>query len=174
MLSKKKLFENKEQISSCRDKIIKNTNLKINELFHDGDALEFLKKIKFEQCGYDPLFEESINIIEQINQTFTYLVCLKAAEILLSKYPLKRFYINFGTQAGYDVISEDERIICECFAVTSPDSNSKLEMDTKKVSLDTISENKYVIYYSKNQKPIHVANIKQKYPNVQILELDDL
>lgn len=174
MLSKKLLFQNKEQIFSCRDKIIKNANLKIQELFQDENALEFFKKIKFEQCGYDPLFEEPINFIEQINQTFTYLVCLKAAEILISQYPQKKFYINFGTQAGYDIISEDEDVICECFAVTAPDSNSKLELDTKKVSLTSTAEYKYVIYYSKNRKPIHVANIKKKYPEIQIIALDSL
>lgn len=95
------------------------TNDEIKELLKEGESIEFLRKIKFNKCGYDPLFEEPINFIEQVNQTSTYLLFLSAVELLLSAYPSYKFYVNFGIQAGYDVLSEDESIICEWFEATA-------------------------------------------------------
>lgn len=173
-MDKKILFINKEQVEHYREKIINTTNHKINELLQLDQGMDFLKQVKFSQCGYDPLFDEPINFIEQVNQTFTYLVCLSAVDILLCQDPLQRFYVNFGTQAGFDIVSEDESIICECFAATAPDSNSKLERDVKRVYENTDALKKYVIYYAFNSKPIHLENIKNKYLGVEIIALDNI
>lgn len=173
-MNKKLLIENIVQVSSLREKIIKTTNDKLKELWQDGEGIDFLKKVKFEQCGYDPLFEHGTNFIEQTNQTFTYLVCLAAVEILKSKYPTHIFTVNFGTESGYDVVSEDGSVICECFAATSPDSNKKLELDAYKVYDNKTAAFRYVIYYVANSKENHVENIKRKYNGVEIIALKSL
>jgi hypothetical protein len=173
-LNKHIVFECKEQVDSLREKIVNTTNMKLKELWQTGEGIVFLKKVKFEQCGYDPLFEHVTNFIEQTNQTFTYLVCLAAVEILLSKHPSHRFRVNFGTESGYDVVSEDESIICECFAATTPDSNKKLELDTRKVYTNQTAALRYVIYYVANPKEKHVENIKRKYNGVEIISLKSL
>lgn len=171
-MSKKILFISKEQVEDYRKKIMDSANEKVDELLQLGPGMEFLRQVKFNQCGYDPLFEEQINFIEQVNQTFTYLVCLSAVDILLSKHSSHKFYVNFGTQAGFDVVSEDQSIICECFAATAPDSNCKLEKDVKRVHEDKYAVSKYVIYYVSSPKPVHLKNIRNKYQEVKIIELD--
>ncbi len=82
--------------------------------------------------------------IEQINQTFTYLVCLAAVEIFQSMYPTHIFTVNFGTESGYNAVSGDGSIICECFAATAPDSNKKLKLDAYKVYENKTAAFRYV------------------------------
>jgi hypothetical protein len=173
-ISKKVLFYSIEQIENYREKIVNTTNNHINELLFSSKGIDFLRKVKFEQCGYDPLFEHETNFIEQTNQTFTYLVCLDATELLLKKYPTKRFHVNFGTESGYDVESEDVSIICECFAATTPDSNKKLELDVKKVFKNTNAIDRYVIFYAEHPKVKHVENIREKYKGIDIIVLDSV
>lgn len=170
-MKKQILFHSKGQIRLLREKIINSSNKSVKSILQRGQGIEFIKHIKFKQCGVDPIFDEPLNFIEQVNQTCTYLVCLSALEVLLDYYPSYKFYINFGTQSGYDIVSENEEIICECFAATSPDSNGKLEKDTKKVFNNSKSIRKYVIYYASSPKPVHEENIKRKYPTVQIVSL---
>lgn len=146
----------------------------MQELWQSGEGVEFLRKVKFEQCGFDPLFEHETNFIEQTNQTFTYLVCLAAVDLLLSKYPQHKFLVNFGTESGYDVFSEDGSIICECFAVTAPGSNGKLKMDTAKVYANEVATAKYVIFYAETKQPKLIENIKMKYQSVEIISLDTI
>jgi len=171
-LRKQLLISSKEQVEIYRTKIIDTTNDRIKDQFQNCEGIELLRKIKFTQSGFDPLFDESTNFIEMTNQVFTYLVCLKAVDFLLIEYPSHKFYVNFGTESGYDVISEDESIICECFAATIPDNNLKLEKDVKKVFENKQASQRYVIFYVSNPKPIHVENIKTKYQGVKIISLN--
>lgn len=173
-ISRKVLFYSKEQIENYREKIVNTTNNHINELLLSGKGIDFLRKVKFEQCGYDPLFEHKTNFIEQVNQTFTYLVCLDAVEYLLYKYSNMRFNVNFGVESGYDVESEDGTIICECFAATTPDSNDKLKSDTLKVYCNSDAIHKYVIFYAKYPKVKQVENIRAKYKGINIIVLDKI
>jgi hypothetical protein len=167
-------FANKEQVKSYREKIVITTNEKMKDIVQMSEGIDFLKQIKFEQCGFDPLFEEPTNFIEQVNQTFTYLVCLSAVDILLSRHCSHKFNVNFGTQAGFDIVSEDESIICECFAATTPDSNRKLEKDVKKVYENKFASIKYVIYYASIPKAVHLENIRKKYQGIEIVVLGNI
>lgn len=173
-ISKKVLFVNTEQVKLYRDKIISITENHMDNLLKSGTGMEFLRKLKFTQAGYDPLFQHETNFIEQVNQTFTYLVCLDAVEYLLKEHPTKRFNVCFGTEAGHDVESEDGSVICECFAATAPDSNSKLEKDCMRVHSNQDAKNKYVIFYSSTDKSVHVENIRKKYFGVTIIELESI
>lgn len=173
-ISKKVLFSNIEQVKLYRDKIISITEKHMDDLLKSGSGMEFLRKIKFTQCGYDPLFQHETNFIEQVNQTFTYLVCLDAVEYLLKEHEGKRFNVCFGTEAGHDVESEDGEVICECFAATTPDSNGKLEKDCIKVHSNQDAIYKYVIYYASTNKPVHIENLKRKYQGVNIISLETI
>ena len=169
-------FTNKEQVKVCRKKIIENidkANLSIKKINESTKGFEFIRQIKFEKSSLDTLFDEPINFIEQINQTCTYLVCLAAVEILLSEHPQHRFIVNFGVAPGYDILSEDKTIICECFAVTAPDSNGKLKRDVEKVN-NAMCKHKYVIFYASNPKPTTVENIRSKYLDVKIIALNNI
>jgi len=94
--------------------------------------------------------------------------------LLLSRYPKHSFNVNFGAEAGYDVVSVDGTIICECFALTAPDSNGKLKKNVEKVYNNKAAEHKYVIFYASTLKPIHVENIRTKYPGVEIMAMDNM
>lgn len=170
-------FDSKDQVALYRQKIINNidkVNKMVQDLFETTRGIEFIKHIKFEKSSYDTLFEEPTNFIEQINQTSTYLVCLAAVDHLISIYPQHRFLVNFGTTSGYDVVSDDGSIICECFAVTSPDSNGKLKKDAATVYSNDNATNKYVIFYASTPKQTHVENIRKNYPGVDIIALDNI
>jgi hypothetical protein len=168
------VFRNIEQVGSCRAKISRITNEKIGELLTRDTGIEFLKLIKFTQSGYDPLFENPLNFIEQTNQTFTYIVSLAAVENLLSLYPDMSFKVNFGTSAGYDIESEDGSIICECFAATAPDSNNKLKSDIERLYKNQSAVKKYVIYYTEISKEKYVDNLRSKHKDMEIISLNSL
>ena len=48
-------------------------------LANEGDSLQVLSVMKFKEIGHHPTDDRHLNIIEQVNQTFTYLVTLERA-----------------------------------------------------------------------------------------------
>jgi hypothetical protein len=52
-----------------------------------GDPLVMLRQMKFEAVGYHPIDGHPLNLVEQINRTWTYLVALAAAKQLLKLHP---------------------------------------------------------------------------------------
>jgi hypothetical protein len=48
----------------------------------DAEPMTFLRKLRFETVGHDPLTGQPLNVVEQLNQTFTILVSLRAVETL--------------------------------------------------------------------------------------------
>lgn len=171
------MFSDIKQIEKYRCKVLENINNSVDLLDKNRKAisnLEFFQQIKFNKSYKDTLFEDPTNFIEQINQTATYLVCLSAVNLLLTKHPSHSFKVNFGTKQGYDITSEDSSIICECFAVTAPDSNGKLKKDTERVACNRYAIAKYVVFYSAIPKHTHITNIRKKYPDVEIIQLDSI
>mgnify|MGYP000873798504 CR=1 FL=1 len=61
------------------------TAARLRNLPEDGLAL--LRHLKFELAGHHPLEPRPLNLIEQVNQTWTCLVSLKAARMLLERHP---------------------------------------------------------------------------------------
>ena len=77
-------------------------------LLVSGNPLDAFAKIKFEECGFHPSEGRSLNLIEQINQTFTYLASVHATRWLLQEHPEAAPYrLNLGTEGGTDVESVD-------------------------------------------------------------------
>ncbi|MCP4550564.1 MAG: hypothetical protein GY834_00670 [Bacteroidetes bacterium] len=125
-----------------------SAQMNILELSENRDGMQLLEKMKFSKVGYDPLdTERSLNLIEQINQTFTYLASFKAVEILFKLHPeVSQFVLNLGTTAGTDIESSDNcGVSVEVFAATKPSSNNKLNKDIEKVS-KTDAAYKYVFF----------------------------
>lgn len=126
----------------------KKTQTSILELSERLDGIQLLEKIKFEKIGCDPLdLQRRLNVIEQINQTFTYLASFKAVEILFKHYPeASEFVLNLGTASGTDIESSCcGGIAAEVFAATTPSSNNKLNKDIEKVCT-TEAAHKYVFF----------------------------
>jgi hypothetical protein len=128
---------------------------RINGLSEKTDSIEFLEKLKFEQVGVDPLNESrALNIIEQVNQTFTYLASFRAAKLLFEWHPtIGSLTLNLGTAKGSDIeTTEGIKIAAEIFAATSPNSNQKLKRDIAKVTA-VPAEYKYVFFVCPGIEP---------------------
>ena len=67
--------------------------------------------MKFKETGFEPLESKPINIIEQLNQLFTYLVSIEAVIYLIKIHLNKTFILNLGTASGNDIESSDSTII---------------------------------------------------------------
>lgn len=76
-----------------------------------------------------------MNLIEQLNQTFTCIASARAAKVLLAMHPeLAPFQLNLGTSPGPDIESRSgEGISAEVFAAVTPGNNRKLNRDIQKV-----------------------------------------
>ncbi len=122
---------------------------RMQTLLQASTGLDTLARLKFSPVGCDPLDPaRNLNVVEQINQTFTYLASLAAARWLLARHPANVPYtLNLGTMAGTDIVSADGEVAGEVFAATHPDSNDKLRKDMDKVGLSPATH-KYVFYLS--------------------------
>lgn len=110
-------------------------------------GLQALWSMKFTPVGCDPLNAElPLNLIEQINQTFTYLASAKAVRQLLELHPtLAPFTVNLGTSPGSDIESSCGLLAAEAFAAVNTSNNRKLARDRSKVS-QTSAQFKYVFF----------------------------
>jgi len=166
-----------DEIHKYKKLIKENSNktlANIKKLLSKKDSMEILHEFKFNHLGYEPIQGYELNFIEQLNQMFSHIVVLNGAEILLSNYPEKEFILNMGTQGGYDIVSSDGKIICECFSTTSPISNNKIKQDAEKLLKDNTADRKYIIFYSKEVNVTTLDNIINKHKEITFIRLDSL
>lgn len=111
--------------------------------------IDALAAVKFAKVGWDPLDpHRPLNLIEQINQTFTYLASIEGARWLLGRHPeCAPLVLNLGTQSGFDIESKCGRFVAETFAATDPKSNDKLRKDLAKLRAATV-QHRFVFYLS--------------------------
>lgn len=106
-----------------------------------GDPLDMLERMKFEPVGFHPIEGYELNIVEQINQTWTYAVAIAAARQLLQFHPdAKGFYLAPGAHAArpLDIMSVVENMVgAETCAVAHPRNNGKIEKDVAKLEART-------------------------------------
>ena len=116
-----------------------------------GDPLDFLRRMKFEAIGFHPIEGHALNLIEQINQTWTYAVALSAARRLLELHPEAGGYrLAPGAHAAIelDIMSETAGLVgAETFAAVDPKNNGKLEQDLRKLAART-ERHRYVFFMS--------------------------
>jgi hypothetical protein len=104
----------------------------------NGDSLHLLRRMKFEAGGVHPIFGHPLNVIEQINQTWTFVVALCAARHLLQRHPeAGGFVLAPGAHAtiDLDIMSEKPGLVgAETFAAVDPANNDKLKLDLRKLA----------------------------------------
>ncbi len=112
-----------------------------------GDPMALLKSLRFELVGHDPLTGEPLNVVEQLNQTFTILVTLRAVERLIELHPdAGGFRLALGTSSGRDIESvAPDLVAAEVFSATRPTSNQKLKKDIARLSSDP-AQHRYVFF----------------------------
>lgn len=127
-----------------------HTQLAIEKLASTEDPIAFLAKLKFEKTGCDPLdVRKSLNLIEQLNQTFTYMASFNGAEFLFTRHEdVRSLKLNLGTSRGFDIESDQAGgIAAEVFSAVTPKNNQKLGKDVKRVS-GSQAKHRYVLFTS--------------------------
>lgn len=118
----------------------------LTKILAESDPLNALARVKFDQVGFHPIQDRALNLIEQINQTFTFLASLRAAAWIFNHHPeVGPIRLNLGTSSGSDLESLGGELAAEAFAATTPSSNQKLRKDIAKVAA-TSARLKYVFY----------------------------
>lgn len=128
-----------------------------------GNGISMLKKLKFEKAGLHPILGTPLNLIEQLNQTFTCLVTFAATRMLYEWHSgiCSGFRLNIGTAGGSDIESlEPGLVAAELFATVAPTNNNKLRDDIAKVSGAT-AQFRYVFFYSPGTAP---GRLREKEP----------
>lgn len=112
-----------------------------------GSPLELLTALRFQTVGHDPLTGEALNVVEQLNQTFTILVSLRAVERLIVMHPeANGFRVALATSSGRDISSVDPDLVAaEVFSGTHPGSNQKLKKDIARLTSDP-ARHRYVFF----------------------------
>ena len=122
----------------------------LRKLADEENPMGFLYQIKFNPVGCDPLAaDKPLNLIEQVNQIFTYYASFKAAALLFEWHDdLRQLTLHLGTASGTDIESGDcGGIVAEVFATTNPSNNGKLINEKEKIMRKT-AKHKYVFYMS--------------------------
>ena len=71
-----------------------------------ADPMEALYGVKFKKYGYHYLKDDRLDLVEQLNQSFTVMASLAAARRLLSKFPdCGGLRLNLATTRGWDIES---------------------------------------------------------------------
>ena len=91
-MTKRLTTGNIDDIEIYREKIVasaEETRIRVCKLCENVQSMDLFYHMKFEEIGCDPFDTgRNLNLIEQINQTFTYVASLKAAEYLLTITPI--------------------------------------------------------------------------------------
>ena len=144
-------------------------------LANSKDAIPLLADMKFSTIGCDPLdSKRRLNLVEQLNQTFTYLASFLAAGYLLKKYPLAiPLILNLGTSKGLDIESSQcGGIGSEVFAAVNPKNNNKLKKDCEKISSQQGITHKYVFFMCPGYRSGYQVN-DPRFPDVFIIAVSD-
>lgn len=150
------------------------TQSSIKRLASGKDAMAFLFACKFNQSGFSPLDSSvNLNLIEQLNQTFTYLASFKGAEYIFSHHKkVKSLTLNLGTSSGTDIeTSEDGGVVAEVFASVNPSNNQKLKNDINRISQVT-AKHRYVFFISPH-KELGIYKSIWDVDNVKVISFGD-
>lgn len=105
---------------------------------HGGEPLGTMRSMKFEPIGFHPIYGHDLNLIEQINQTWTFVTAIAATRHLLTLHPeAGGFYLAPGAYASQplDIMSVANGLVgAETCAVVHPNNNGKRAKDIAKLS----------------------------------------
>ncbi len=163
----KRISITRSDVEGYRESLIasaEQTQIQIAELAGSEEPMALLYQLKFQAVGCDPLDQSrQLNLIEQLNQTFTYLASFNATAFLFERHPkVQSLSLNLGTSSGFDIQThEGGGIAAEVFAAVTPQNNRKLAKDLEKVSAAD-AKYRYVLFMS----PEHEAGQYRGAPRV--------
>lgn len=146
------LVQSTEDADALMDIIRESTRRSIHEISRDIEhPLEVLRRIKFQPIGLHPISDRPLNFIEQVNQSWTYVVALEAAKKLLELHPdAGGFRLAPGAHASLelDIMSVEPGYVgAETFAAVHPRNNGKLRADLTKLA-SRLELHRYVFFMS--------------------------
>jgi hypothetical protein len=150
-LMKVRTVSSLEEIDNIVASVTQSANkalMQVSQLGLSKEGLRTLWSMKIDPVGCDPVnSDDPLNLIEQLNQTFTYIASARAAKLLLSWHPdLAPLTLNLGTSPGSDIESNsDGGLAAEVFAAVNTSNNRKLAKDIEKVGR-TQAHVKYVFF----------------------------
>jgi len=124
------------------------THSELTAVLKSSTGLRTLMQLKYDKVGYDPLDStRKLHLIEQLNQTFTYLASFQAAlELFKLHTEIRSLKLNLGTESGADIETDDSGgIVAEVFATVNPANNRKLRLDVAKAA-KSHAAHKYVFF----------------------------
>jgi hypothetical protein len=154
-----------QEVESVIERVQLSTRTTLNRIVEDynpANALALLERIKFNQIGRHPVQDRPLNFIEQVNQTFTYLVALEATAWLLAEHPMAEgFRLAPGAHKAqpFDIMSiKGGLVAAETFASVRPGNNDKIRSDIARLAAERCgSEHRYEFFYSPGHPPGSVA-----------------
>lgn len=161
--SKTRVIESPEELDQIEQDIIRSATKALQAVvgLHKADAvLGAMWAMKSTPVGCDPLdANRPLNLIEQLNQTFTYMASVRAVKIIFDRHAeLAPFRMNLGTARGSDIEDLKGQLACEVFAAVSTSNNKKLRRDIERVRNNNPSAlHRYVFFmcpgYPKGPQP---------------------
>ena len=156
-----------ESIRKLRNKVRRQADRARQELTRlDAGGMESLFAIKFDNLGYQPVQESCLDFIEQLNQTFTVMVSLAAAEKLLECFPhCGGLRLNLGTASGRDIEGICPDVVeAEVFAAKGPRRNSKLKKDIDRLR-GSNAAHQYVFFFCPSHQAGQQYKLEQLFPD---------
>ena len=117
---------------------------------HEGEPLELLRALKFDRVGFHPVMDHPLNVIEQVNQTFTYAVALAAARELFTLHPEAGDFALHAVpthRSRFDIMSIEKGLVGAETAAVTPANNNKLNKDLIKLA-SRPEKHRYVFFSS--------------------------
>jgi hypothetical protein len=170
---RRRIIKSVPEAEAIRAKLMVSAERTVKWL-HDfkGEPMELLTALRFKTVGHDPLTGEPLNVVEQLNQTFTILVTLRAIERLIELHPeADGFRLALGASSGRDIESVAQNLVAaEVFSATSPPSNQKLKKDIARLKTDT-SRHRYVFFAAPDYAPGRQRQLETA-PDIQVHALE--
>lgn len=165
-----------EDLEIAKAEILKNCDLAIDSVRKSEKSnLELMEALKFAEIGFHPLSSKPVNLIEQINQTFTYLACLSAVRHLLDVHSdVSGFVCAPGASAEtkFDIMSiEDGLVAAEVFAAVNPTNNQKLLKDQIKLS-NAVEKFRYCFFSLPKYLITQRQRQLEKFANVEVWSVE--
>ena len=163
-----------EEAQSVENTILEAANRSSEWISASGlKGVDLIRSLKYEPIGFHPIDLRPLNLIEQVNQTFTCLAAIKAIEVLFQLHPESAgFRLNMAEQQGSDIESLDGGIAAEVFAAVKPSNNQKLKKDIEKAG-STNANHKYVFFASPGYTSgRHSEQEDYRNPEVQVWAVD--
>lgn len=169
------IIESKQDIAVLKEQMKDNFCRSVEhfkEMINRNCGEESILSIKFDKTVWDPITGQPSNFIEMINQYYSNMVVAIAAERIIELFPEQRLQLNTGAKTGFDIVSLDNTIACECFSVVKVTSNQKMKKDSEKL-LNADSQYRFIFFYSREDTTASVERITKKYPDIRYYRVTD-